>query len=75
MHEAIHKIPHEVHNEARGVGLSVGGMDIDHQNVIFTILEWEKRLFCAKFCTYLRLGFSMLHQEYRHHTFTEHVLY
>jgi hypothetical protein len=38
--EAIHKIPHEVHNlEARGVALSVGGIDKDHQNVISPYLS------------------------------------
>jgi hypothetical protein len=74
--EAIHKIPHKVHNrEARGVGLSVGGMDKDRQNVIFSILELEEHLLCAKFCTYLSLDFFVLHQEYHHHTFIEHVSY
>jgi hypothetical protein len=51
--EAIHKIPHEVHNlEARGVALSVGGMVKDRQNVMFSILEWEEHLLCTKFFTH-----------------------
>jgi hypothetical protein len=74
--EAIHKIPYEVHNlEARGVGLSVGGMGKDHQNVIFSILEWEEHLLCVKVCAHLRLGFSILHQEHHHHSSVEHVPY
>jgi hypothetical protein len=48
--EAIRKIPHEVHNlKARVVALSVGGMDKDRQNIMFSILEWEKHLLCTKF--------------------------
>jgi hypothetical protein len=74
--EAIHRILQEVHNlEARGVGLSVGGMHKDCQNVIFSIHEWEEHLLWAKFCAHLRLGFSILHQEHRHHTSVEHVPY
>jgi hypothetical protein len=71
---AIHKIPHEVHNlEATGVGLSVGGMDKDRQNVIFCVLEWEEYLLCTKFCAPLSLGFSVLHQEHRHQASVEHA--
>jgi hypothetical protein len=74
--EAIHKILHEVHNlKAKGAGLSVGGMDKDHQNVIFSILEWEEHLLCVKFCAHLRLGFSVLHQEHPHRASIEHVPY
>jgi hypothetical protein len=74
--EAIHKIPPDVHNhEARGVGLSVSGMDKDDQNVIFSILEWEEHLLCSKFCAHLRLGFYVLHQEHRHHISVERVSY
>jgi hypothetical protein len=67
--EAIHKIPHVMHNlEATDVGLSVGCMDKDHQIVIFCILEQEECLLCVKFCANLSLGFSLLHPEHHHHT-------
>jgi hypothetical protein len=48
--EAIHKIPHEVHNlGTSGVGLSLGCMDRNQQNVIFSIVEWEENLLCTKY--------------------------
>jgi hypothetical protein len=74
--EAIYKITYKVYNlEATSVGLSVGGMDKDRQNVIFFILEWEEYLLCVKFCPHLRLGFSVLHPEHCHHASVEYVPY
>jgi hypothetical protein len=59
----------------RGVGLSVGGVDKDRQNVIVSILVWEEHLLCTKFYAHLRMGFSVLYQEHRHHARVEHVPY